>query len=587
MEEEVPFSIVEENLKCENLFSSERRVFFLPRNTLNVKNILCRYSDKFTKFVVNLNCKLGKTIMFVVTKTSQSPDENEKLIAAVDLGSNSFHLMVARVVLKKNDSRLKKIDSVKEHIKLADGLNAYKELTEPYLLKAIRCLTRFSERLRSFSPERVRVVGTNTFRVAKNIGEFLPKFEQALGFPINVISGVEEARLIYKGVCNSLDSNGKQKLVIDIGGGSTEFIVGSGPDPNLLESVYIGTSKIKLDFFSTQQIKIENFNNAVLWARKEIQVITRNFRKVGWDIAYGCSGTIKSVNDVCRANGLGGSKLSLESLDEIILLTCKVGNLQEYAIPGLKGDRASTFPAGVAILKAIFHELKIENLEFSTAALRTGVLFEIAGRGWQPDQRDRTVKHLIEQYEVDRLHASRVSNLATNFLKQLVDLSTSDNKELKKIIHWTSLLLEIGQTLSHNAYHRHSSYIVANSDMPGFTLREQTVMASLILGHTGKLPKVSHILNHEKFRASLICLRLAAIFSRSRVNLNPPEMFFRYEDKNQVYILEMSKDWIDLHPLTAFTLKQEVREWRKVGIKFSLSYYFTESKSINSEIGLL
>ena len=525
--------------------------------------------------------------MFVVNKIEKSPVEGEKLIAAVDLGSNSFHLMVAKVVLRDNDFILKKIDSVKEQVKLADGLDGYKELTEPYLLKAIRCLTRFSERLRSFSPESVRVVGTNTFRVAKNIGVFLPKFEKALGFPINVISGVEEARLIYKGVCNSLDLNGEKKLVIDIGGGSTEFIVGAGSDPDLLESVYVGTSRIRRDFFSTNSLTIENFNNAVLWARKEIQVITKNFRKVGWDIAYGCSGTIKSVNEVCRANGLGESKLSLESLDEIIHLACDLGNLKNRCLPGLKVDRTSTFPAGVAILKAIFHELKITNMDFSTAALRTGVLYEVAGRGSQPDQRDRTVKHLMEQYEVDRLHASRVSHLAINLLRQLFDLSTADNKELKKILHWTSLLLEIGQTLSHNAYHRHSSYIIANSDMPGFTKREQTVMASLILGHTGKLPKISHILNHEKFKALLICLRLAAIFSRSRVDLNLPEMFLRYAIDNEAYILEMHKDWIDLHPLTAFTLKQEMREWRKVGIKFSLSCYFLESQPVNSEIGML
>ena len=523
--------------------------------------------------------------MYVVNENRANRVEGEKLIAAVDLGSNSFHLMVARVVLRDSDFILKKIDSVKEQVKLADGLDCYKELTEPYLLKAIRCLTRFSERLRFFSPESVRVVGTNTFRVAKNIGVFLPKFEKALGFPINVISGVEEARLIYKGVSNSLDSNGEKKLVIDIGGGSTEFIVGAGPDPELLESVYVGTSRIRFDFFSTNSLTIENFNNAVLWARKEIQVITKNFRKVGWDIAYGCSGTIKSVNEVCRANGLGESKLSLESLDEIIHLACKLGNLKDHCLPGLKVDRASSFPAGVAILKAIFHELKITNMEFSTAALRTGVLYEVAGRGSQPDQRDRTVKHLMEQYEVDRLHASRVSHLAINLLRQLFDLSTAENKELKKILHWTSLLLEIGQTLSHNAYHRHSSYIIANSDMPGFTKREQTVMASLILGHTGKLPKISHILNHEKFKALLICLRLAAIFSRSRVDLNLPEMFLRYEIEKEAYVLEMHKDWIDLHPLTAFTLKQEMREWRKVGIKFSLSCYFQESQPINSEFG--
>ena len=192
----------------------------------------------------------------------------------------------------------------------------------------------------------------------------------------------------------------------------------------------------------------------------------------------------------------------------------------------------------------------------------------------------------MEQYEVDRLHASRVSHLAINFLRQLFDLSTADNKELKKILHWTSLLLEIGQTLSHNSYHRHSSYIIANSDMPGFTKREQTVMASLVLGHTGKLPKISHILNHEKFKALLVCLRLAAIFSRSRVDLNLPEMFLRYEIQKEAYILEMHKNWIDLHPLTAFTLKQEMREWRKVGIKFSLSCYFLESQSVNSEIGI-
>ena len=513
-----------------------------------------------------------------VLNTNLAPKAGHgKLIAVVDLGSNSFHLIVGRVVFTDGDLHIKKIDAVKEQIKLADGLDSGNMLTTPYMVRAINCLTRFSERLRSFLPDDVRVVGTNTFRVAKNIGDFLPNFEKALGFPISVISGVEEARLIYKGVCNALDLDGQQKLVIDIGGGSTEFIVGKGQDAKLLKSVYVGTSKISNEFFSGGKVSKRDFDNAVLLARREIQVITKSFRSVGWDLAYGCSGTIKSISEVCQMNSLG-DRITLVSLKKLVELMTGIKNLGTNQVAGLKTERISSFPAGVAILTAIFLEFKVRDLELCTAALRTGVLFEIAGRGSQQDQRDRTVKRFLEQFDVDRVHASRVSHLAVYFCKQLVEVTTQVDKEVKKIIHWTALLSEVGHILSHNAYHRHSAYIVTNSDMPGFSKMEQALMGNLILGHSGKLQKVAHMLRDHVFVSILLCLRLSAIFLRSRTDLNLPVMIIRGDRKSKSFVLEISKEWMDNHPLTAFTLKQEVREWKKVNFLFSISCYFLEEK---------
>ncbi|OUV03900.1 MAG: hypothetical protein CBC42_00415 [Betaproteobacteria bacterium TMED82] len=511
---------------------------------------------------------------FFKSLLKSEPKMSGNLLAAVDLGSNSFHLIIAKAVDLEGQTKIKKIDNIKEQVRLADGLDGEKSLNLSSRMRALFCLRRFGERLRSFSPDTVRAVATNTFRIAKNSKVFLKECEEALGFPIEVISGVEEARLIYKGVAQSILSDKQKALVIDVGGGSSEFIIGEGPRPKELESVFIGCCRLNKEFFSGKNITKNNFEKAILLARKEIQVITAAFKKEGWDMCYGCSGTIRSIHEVCNANGMSKDGITFQSLVRLKNNLVSIGFRSPELLPGLKPERVALFPGGLAILIAIFKELKIKKMELCDVALRTGVLYEVWGRSWDDDARTTTIKCLMKQYEVDTLHSNRLAQLANLFSENMHFDGVEKNSEMNKLIEWSAMLLELGQSISHSSYHKHSAYIIANSEMPGFTRREQEVMASLVLGHVGKLGKVSSFMADKSKLAALVCLRCAAIFLRSRRDLKLPPMQLSVREGS--IDLHMSSEWLMKYPLTAFTLEQEAKEWAKMKIEFCIKFNLTD-----------
>jgi exopolyphosphatase / guanosine-5'-triphosphate,3'-diphosphate pyrophosphatase len=487
------------------------------------------------------------------------------LIAAVDLGSNSFRLQVGRVV----GNQIYPLDSLKEAVRLAAGLTAEKTLDGPSQLRALDALARFGERLRGFSPETVRAVGTNTLRVAKNVPQFLLEAEAALGFPIEVISGREEARLIYLGVAHSLANPRTQQLVVDIGGGSTEFIIGRHFKPLNLESLYMGCVSFSLRYFPGGRVDKKRMKEAELAARKELQTIVHAYRQTGWEEAVGSSGTAKALADLLEMNGFSTAGITAEGLEGLKAALVRAGNAGRLQLDGLRADRVPVLPGGLAIMSAVFKEFGLERMVFSEGALRLGVLYDLLGRYHPDDLREATVTHFMQRYEVDRRQAARVSRTAQRLLGQLLpEVATDeDNAEAQTLI-WAARLHEIGISLAHSSYHKHSAYILANADMPGFSRRDQAKLSRLVLAHRGKLERVLPALSESRDWLLIFALRLAALLHRARDEMAEPPVQASLLPRG--FQLQTDGDWLAGSPLTASALDEEVRQWAGIGIELKV-----------------
>jgi exopolyphosphatase/guanosine-5'-triphosphate,3'-diphosphate pyrophosphatase len=411
------------------------------------------------------------------------------LIAAVDLGSNSFRLQVGRIV----GNQIYPLDGLKESVRLAAGLTVGKQLDAQAQSRGLAALARFGERLRGFEAGAVRAVATNTLRVAKNASQFLAAAEAALGFSIEVIAGREEARLIYLGVAHTLPNPQKQQLVVDIGGGSTEFIIGSNFKPLHLESLYMGCVGYSLKFFPEGRVDKRSMREAELAARSELQTIEQAYRRTGWEEAVGSSGTAKAIVDILELNGLnqgeerGIERSGLEQLRELLI---RNGDAARMPLQGMRADRIPVLPGGVAIMSAVFGEFGLERMTFSEGALRLGVLYDLLGRYHHDDLREATVGHFMQRYEVDPRQAARVSQTVAVLLRQLLPDAIDAEDPDGKFLQWASRLHEIGISVAHSSYHKHSAYILANADMPGFSKRDQSRLSRLVLAHRGKLERV-------------------------------------------------------------------------------------------------
>lgn len=496
------------------------------------------------------------------------PQTPPRLVAAVDLGSNSFHLLIGRVERSALGAQIYPIDSLKETVRLAAGLGPDKRLDSASQTRALLTLGRFGERLKSFSPDRVRVVATNTLRVAKNSQEFIRTAEAALGFPIEVIAGQEEARLIYKGVSHGLARDQKKRLIVDVGGGSTEFIIGVDGRPLLMESVYVGCVKVSRDFFPSGEITKSGFKAAVLEAREAIQVIARSFRELGWHEAIGSSGTARAIVEVVQSNGLSESGVTAQGLEKLQELLIRAGRAEQAHLAGLRQDRIPVFAGGVAIMIAIFAELGIDRMVYGEGALRLGVLYELVGESPQADMRHISAEQAMQRYGVDTAQARRVSALARELWSQISAGPQEENLYIADHLMWASCLHEIGRSISHNSFHKHSSYIVLNADLAGFSKPEQTLIAQLVLGQLGKITKLPpEALTSVQWNA-LLCFRLACLFYRSRTEIDLPVM--RLHRQPDGFCLMISGPWLGAHPLTEYGLIQEQLEWSKMGIALQL-----------------
>lgn len=491
-----------------------------------------------------------------------------QLLAAVDLGSNSFRLVIGRVVDEGGTIQIYPVDRLKETVRLAAGLRSDKTLDAPTKEFALEVLRRFGERLRSFHPERVRAVATNTFRVARNVTEFLPQAEEALGFPIEVIAGREEARLIFSGVSHSLPPSSAKRLVVDIGGGSTEFIVGRRFEPELMESLYMGCVSFSRAYFPDGIVDAHAMKQAEMAARREIEVIARQYRKAGWQEAYGSSGTSKALGAILTESGFSEYGITRRGMDKLKDRLIKAGTVERAQLAGIKPDRVSVLPGGLAIMSAIFDEFGIDLMRPADGALRVGVLYDLAGRDAALDKRDDTVRQFMNRYKVDKAQAARVRQMALGLFQQLVPTPAAEHEELTRILGWAADLHEIGLSIAHNTYHKHSAYILQHADMPGFSRQDQTLLALLALGHQGKLAKLQELVNHEEQWIAILCLRLAAILYRRREDIDSPPISVSV--KGSSIIVKTDAGWMGAHPLTDFTLRAEESEWRKVGFTFEL-----------------
>jgi len=482
-------------------------------------------------------------------------------LAAVDLGSNSFHLQVGRVV----DAQIYLLDSLREPVRLGGGLTRDKRIDRATQLRALEALARFGERLRGFPAGAVRAVGTNTLRVAKNAPQFLDDAREALGFPIEVIFGREEARLIYLGVSHSLPLAPHRRLVFDIGGGSTEFVIGTGYEPELMESLPMGCVSYSMRFFPEGKIEKSGMKRAELAASNEIERIARDFRRAGWKEAVASSGTAKALAAVLAQNGWGKGEISADGLDRLRAQVIKAGDVDRLDELGVRDDRAPILPGGLAIMVAAFAELGLEAVQVSESALRQGVLYDLLGRVQHHDMREMTVRQFVRRYHVDAAQGERVRALALQILGGLAERPREADRLL---LGWAAQLVEIGLSIAHAAYHKHSAYILSNADMPGFSRDEQARIARVVLAHRGKLAKIEGLPARSPDWALVFCLRIAVLLYRSRVELELPRIAARATDSG--YQLAIPAQWLEAHPLTAAALEAEAEEWRNVGLRFDV-----------------
>lgn len=501
-------------------------------------------------------------------------------LAAVDLGSNSFHLQVARVV----DKQLYPLDSLKEMVRLAAGLTIDKKLDEASQARALDCLKRFSERLRGFPTHAVRVVGTNSLRVARNAAEFLVKAEAVLGFPIEIIAGHEEARLIYLGVAHSLPVSDNNRLIIDIGGGSTEFIIGSRLEPTKLESLYMGCVSHSLRFFPDGKITKGAMKRAELAAQTEIQGITTEFSAEQWQETYGSSGTARALGRILKLNNYGDSNktegITLEGLERFREYLLKAGDIRKIVIAGLHPDRVPVIAGGFAIMFAAFKELGIGRMLLTTGALRQGVLYDMLGRFHNEDMREISVQQFMQRYRVDSAQAARIESLSLALAKQLL-VNHPDEEAVESALHllsWAARLHEVGISVAHSGYHKHSAYILGNADIPGFSKMEQMQLSQLVLVHQGSLSKVSEFLANPISLAQSIALRLAAIFYRSRTSIELPPL--KIQANSSSCKLFISQAWLECNPLTETLLRAEVDAWAELKINFSIRASYTKKSLV-------
>ncbi|MDB5764734.1 MAG: ppx/GppA phosphatase family protein [Herminiimonas sp.] len=481
------------------------------------------------------------------------------MFAAVDLGSNSFRLHVG----KNDGDAIRIVKSARDPIRLGAGLDSKGYLTEKAMQSAVASLEGFAETLSNYSLDAVRVVATNTLRIAKNTALLLPVLEKAIGYPIEIISGEEEGRLIYMGVAGSLGAPDERRLVIDIGGGSTELILGRGPDIAQVESFSIGTVQQNSGFFPDGRIDAASFDAAILSARSHFEDAAPAYRPQYWTNAYGSSGTIRAIADAISRNSLGDGLLSGKGLQALKNRLIECGHTSRIDLAGMKPDRATVMVGGLAILIGLMQELGIKLATPISAGLRMGVLRDLQLRATRHDRREQSVRGFLQHFRADEARANRVAEIASALYIQLKPGSDAYGKAL----FWSAMLHEVGLAVSHSGYHKHGAYLIENADLPGFTTREQRMMSTLILGQKGNLRKLNDALANPDLAKAVLALRLAVMFMHSRIDGALDGLRLRLKNKVE---LEIRRDWVSHHPTLSYWMEKEKAWWNEVGIDFAV-----------------
>ena len=490
------------------------------------------------------------------------------VLAAVDLGSNSFHMVVARY----SHGQLVILDRLREMVRLAAGLGDSGRLDDAATERALRCLERFGQRLRAVRADSVRVVGTNALRRAKRKRWFLERARAALGHPIEIISGLEEARLIYSGVAHTSPMSPDKRLVIDIGGGSTEAVIGEGFNPLLLESLSVGCVGLSASYFDDGRISAKRVERARTAVRLELEPIQEAYRKMGWLNAFGSSGTVRVIGDTLRAINPESPHITVENLNMLVERVVAAGHVDELDLPEVDAERAPVFPAGLAILLEVVENFGIERVRVAEGAMREGLLYDLMGRFTDEDARVRSVRAMEKRYHVDATQADRVEATVVGLLEQVESEWGLEDPLAESVLRWAARLHETGLDIAHSKYQRHSAYLLEHADMPGFPREEQLLLAALVGGHRRQLSfeSLEDLLPPWDRLAEflVVLLRLAVLLHRGR---SPqPLAAVRLTVKSRNITLELPQRWMKEHPLTLEDLEQERAYLKEAGFRLTI-----------------
>lgn len=493
----------------------------------------------------------------------------EELLAAIDMGSNSFHLAVARL----DHGEVRKVASMSEKVQLAAGLDQHNFLSESAMQRGLDCLTRFVARLDAVPPSRLRIVATNALRQAENSQVFIERAMQILPKPIEIIAGREEARLIYLGVSQTMADQGR-RLVVDIGGGSTEFIIGEAFEPIHTESLQMGCVAYSGAFFADGVITASGFERAMAAARKEVMVIASAYLETGWDNVVGSSGTIKAARQILLLQGWSDDqeRLTRRGLLKLRDQLLKCEHVDQIAFEGLRDDRKAVLPAGLAILSAVFEVLNIQQMTYSDGALREGVMYDLLGRFRHEDVRDRSVQAMMARYYVDVRQSERVVQTARQLFEQVQqDLALDD--EDGDLLRRAAYLHEIGLAISHGGYHRHGAYLLQHSDVPGFSQVDQARLSLLVGQHRRKLREEAQlqVMRSGGLRLQGLCLllRLAVLLHHNRSDQHLPQVQLQMSgaDQWQLTVAGAATEW----PLLVADLQDETQQWANWSVQLRVS----------------
>ncbi|MDG2524810.1 exopolyphosphatase [Stenotrophomonas sp. HITSZ_GD] len=500
------------------------------------------------------------------TSPTSPPLQDGDLLAAVDLGSNSFHMIIARYML----GQLRVVDRLRETVRMADGLDGKGGLSAEARARALECLARFGQRIREIPPARVRALATNTVRQLRSPQSFLGPAEAALGTPIEVVSGREEARLIYLGVAHAQPPKPDQRrLVIDIGGGSTEFIIGRGFETLERESLQAGCIASTRRFFPGGKLSKKRWKDALTEIGAEFQQFATLYRALGWHEAVGSSGTHKSIGEICAAMKLTKGAITAQALPVLRDELLKAKRIEDIQLPGLSADRRPIIAGGILVLEAAFQALGLEKLMVSKAAMREGILYDMLGRAGASDPRDNSVAALEHRYAIDENQAERVAATAQRLLAQVAEPWQLDGDDAR-VLGWAARLHELGLMIAHSQYHVHGAYVLENSDIAGFSRQEQQVLATLVRTHRRNVSKTAfdtlpdRLLLPTRRKAAL--LRLAVLLHRAHESDPIPTLELNANDNRLSLVL--SQEWLQSRPLLRADLIAEVEGMAGLGIVF-------------------
>jgi len=473
------------------------------------------------------------------------------------------------VVARYTHGQLVILDRLREMVRLGAGLEADGRLNKDVAARALACLERFGQRLRDMRPDSVRVVGTNVFRRAKKKESFVERAREAIGHPIEIVSGIEEARLIYSGVSHTMSAGSGRRLVCDIGGGSTEIVIGEGLQPLELESLQIGCVRLSEEFFADGRLSQKRMQRARVAARQAIEPYQAAFRRRGFDEAVGSSGTVRAIGDTIRELDPSAVDIGADGLERVIHALSELEHIRDLKLNAITDDRKLSFAGGVAILAEVFEQLGIETMRVADGAMREGLLYDLLGRYTDEDARERTVRSMQERYHVDLGQAERVESTAVDFLAQVEGIWPLTDPAIEQLLRWAARLHEIGLDVAHSGYHRHGAYLLANADMAGFPREEQKLLAIMVGSHRRK-PTIEEANDlaapwDKRAPAMTLLLRLAVVLHRGRSSVAlPPIKLIPRQDALE---MRFPPGWLDDHPLTVADFQLEVENLKSVGFR--------------------